>query len=61
MFLQLVGYGMGTKLAPLYQCLSVGYLEKSYFITKVITLTLLSKCNLIEEIFKRFKDNGFVL
>ena len=36
MFLQLVGTAMGTKFAPPYACLSVGYLEET--ISKLITV-----------------------
>ena len=62
MFLQLVGTAMGTKLAPPYACLSVGYLEETILFPRLLPLHFtLTECKLIEEIFKRFMDDGFVL
>ena len=62
MFLQLVGTPMGTKFAPPYACLSVGYLEETILFPRLLPLHFrLSECKLIEEIFKRFMDDGFVL
>ena len=62
MFLQLVGTAMGTKLAPPYVCLSVGYLEETILFPRLLPLRFtLTECKLIEEIFKRFMNDGFVL
>ena len=62
MFLQLVGTAMGTKFAPPYACLSVGYLEETILFPRLLPLHFtLTECKLIEEIFKRFMDYGFVL
>ena len=62
MFLQLVGTAMGTKFAPRYACLSVGYLEETILFPRSLPLHFtLTECKLIEEIFKRFMDDGFVL
>ena len=62
MFLQLVGTAMGTKFAPRYACLSVGYLEETILFPRLLPLHFtLTECKLIEEIFKRFMDDGFVL
>ena len=62
MFLQLVGTAMGTKFAPPYACLSVGYLEETILFPSLLPLHFtLTECKLIEEIFKRFMDDGFVL
>ena len=62
MFLQLVGTAMRKKFAPLYACLSVGYLEETILFARLLPLHFtLTECKLIEEIFKRFMDDGFVL
>ena len=53
---------MGTKFAPRYACLSVGYLEETILFPRLLPLRFtLTECKLIEEIFKRFMDDGFVL
>ena len=62
MFLQLLGTAMGTKLAPPYACLSACYLEETILFPRLIPLHFtLTECKLIEEIFKRFMDDGFTL
>ena len=62
MFLQLVGTAMSTKFAPPYACLSVNYLEETILFPRLLPLHFtLTECKLIEEIFKRFMDDGFVL
>ena len=62
MFLQVVGTAMGTKFAPPYACLSVDYLEETILFPRLLPLHFtLTECKLIEEIFKRFMDDGFVL
>ena len=62
MFLQLVDVAMGTKFAPPYACLSVGYLEETNLFSCLLPLHFtLTECKLIEEIFKRFMDDGFVI
>ena len=62
MFLQLVGTAMCTKFAPPYACLSVGYLEETSLFPRLLPLHFtLTECKLIEKIFKRFIDHGFVL
>ena len=53
---------MGTKFAPPYACLSVGYLEETYLFPRLLPLHFtLIECKLTEEIFKRFMNYGFVL
>ena len=54
---------MGTKFAPPYNaCLSDGYLEETVLFSRLLPLHFtLTECKLIEEIFKRFMDDGFVL
>ena len=62
MFLQLVGTVMGTKFASPYACLSVGYLEETILFPCLLPLHFtLTKCKLIEEVFKHFMDDGFDL
>ena len=61
MFLQLVGTVMGTKFAPPYTCLSVGYLEEAILFPRLLPLHFAStEYKLTEEIFKRFIDEGFI-
>ena len=58
MFLQLVG----TKFAPHYACLSVGYLEETILFPRLLPLHFtLTACKLIEEILKRFMNDSVVL
>ena len=62
LFLQLVSTAMGTKFASPFACLSVGYLKETILFPHLSPLHFtLTECKLIEEIFKRFMDNGFVL
>ena len=63
MFLQLVVTAVCTKIALPYACLSVSYyLEKTILFPRLLTLHfLLTEYKLIEEKFKRFMDDGFVL
>ena len=61
MYLQLPGTAMGTKCAPPYACLTLGYLEE----TKRFTYELPqyfneSECELIMELLKRYMDDGFI-
>ena len=59
LFLQLAGTSMGTKFATSNACLSVGYLKETILFLGLSPLHFtLNKCNLIEEIFKRFMDDG---
>ena len=62
MFLQLFGTAMVTKFAATYACFSVGYLEETILFPRLLLLHFtLTECKLIEEIFKRFMDDGLVL
>ena len=46
----------------LYACLSVGYFEGTLLVPRLLPIHFtLTECKLIEEIFKRFMDDGFVL
>ena len=62
MFLQLVGTAMGTKLAPPYASHSDGYLEQTILFPRLLSLHFtLTQCKLIEETFKLFMGDSFVL
>ena len=62
MFLQLLGTAMSTKFAPPYAFLSGGYSEETILFPHLLHLHFtLAECRLIEEIIKRFLDDGFVL
>ena len=62
MFLQLVSTAMGTKFAPPYACLSVSYLRETILFPRLLPFHfIMTECKLIEEIFKRFMDDSFVL
>ena len=53
---------MGIKFAPSCACLRVGSLEETILFLRPIVLHFtLTECKLIEEIFNRFMDDGFVL
>ena len=57
MYLQLLGTAMGSKYAPPYARLTVGYLEeRTYELPKYFNK---SECELILEILKRYMDDGF--
>ena len=62
MYQQLMGTAMGTIFAPSYACLVVGFLEE----TILFPVLLPSKfekntCQIIEEQFYRYMDDGIVL
>ena len=62
MFLQLLGTAISTKFAPPYAFLSGGYSEETILFPHLLHLHFtLAECRLIEEIIKRFLDDGFVL
>ena len=53
---------MSTKFAPPYAFLSGGYSEETILFPHLLHLHFtLAECRLIEEIIKRFLDDGFVL
>ena len=57
MYLQLLGTATGSKYAPPYARLTVGYLEETtYELPKYFNK---SECELILEILKRYMDDGF--
>ena len=52
---------MGTKCAPLYACLTVGYLEATKRFTSELQKYINeSECKLIMELLKRYMDDGFI-
>ncbi len=56
---QLIGTAMGTKCAPSYACLSVGYLEETKLYPKLPLLYTPPVCKMIIEFFLRFIDDCF--
>ena len=53
---------MSTKFAPPYAFLSGGYSEETILFPHLLHLHFtLAECRLIEEIIKRFLDDGFFL
>ena len=62
MFLQLVGNSVGTTFAPPYTYLSVGYSEETILFPRLLPLHFtLNEFKMVEEIFKGFMDDDFVL
>ena len=61
MYLQLLGTVMGTKCAPPYACLTVGYLEETKIFTNELPKYFKeSECKLIMELLKRYMDDDFI-
>lgn len=61
MFKQISGTAMGTKCAPPFACLTIGYQEE----TKLFPIELqkhftLEECELIKKVLKRYMDDGFL-
>ena len=62
MFHQILGTAMGTKCAPPYACLTIGYKEEeSLFKEHLPNYFSLEEINIIKRIFKRYMDDGFLL
>ena len=59
-FLQTKGTAVGTKFAPIYATLVLGYLEETLY-RKVEDVFDLNFKTYIEENFKRFLDGCFIL
>ena len=52
---------MTTECAPMYACLTVGYLEEAkLFINELAKHFNESECKLIMELLKRYMDDGFI-
>ena len=61
MYLQLLGTEVGTKCAPPYASLTVGYLEETKLFTNELPKYFsVSECNSITELLKRYMDNSFI-
>ena len=56
---QLIGTAMGTKFAPPYACLTMGYLEETKLYPKLPLLYTPSVCRMIIEMFLRYIDDCF--
>ena len=60
MFNQIIGTAMGTKCAPPYACLTIGYQEETKLFTQELPKYFSSEeCLLTKEFFKRYMDDGF--
>ena len=61
MYLQMLGTAMGTKCAPPYACLTIGYLEETKLFREELPKYFNQvECNLITELLKRYMDDGFI-
>ena len=61
MFHQNNGTAMGTKLAPPYACLSIGFLEETILFPKILPQYFSPQvCAHIENKYKRYMDDGFL-
>ena len=58
---QLKGTAIGTKFAPPYGCLTIGYLEETKLYIELPFHFSTSSCELIQNMFCRFIDDGFIL
>ena len=61
MYLQMLGTAMGTKCAPPYACLTIGYLEETKLFREELPKYFNQvECNLITELLNRYMDDGFI-
>ena len=59
MFNQIIGTAMGSKCAPPYACLTIGYQEETKLFTKDLPKYFSNEeCLLIKEFFKRYMDGN---
>ena len=56
---QLIGTAMGTKFAPPYACLTMGYLEETKLYPRLSRMFSPSVCEMIIEFFRRYIDDCF--
>ena len=56
---QLVGTAMGTKFAPPYACLTMGYLEETKLYPRLPLMFSPSVCSMIIDFFRRYIDDCF--
>ena len=56
---QIIGTAMGTKFAPPYACLTMGYLEETKLYPRIPRLFGPSVCEMIIEFFRRYIDDCF--
>ena len=60
MYNQKIGTAMGTKLAPPYACLAIGFLEVTKLYPELINYFPVEHCDFINDQFLRFMDDGFI-
>ena len=53
---------MGTKFAPPYACLTMGYLEETLLFPFILHIYFdTHSCNYIQQNYRRYMDNGFIV
>ena len=58
---QVNGTAMGTKVAPIYACLTIAYLEESKLFNTVLpNIFNVEQCKWISNYYKRYMDDGFL-
>ena len=61
MYKQITGTAMGTKFAPSYACLAIGFLEETELYPKLLPSHFNNYyCNLLKKSFLRYMDDGFI-
>ena len=60
MFLQAIGIAIGTKFAPPYACLAMGYLEETKLYPQLRRHLEVDNYELIVRLFLRYMDDGIV-
>ena len=60
MYAQKIGTAIGTKFAPPYACLSMGYLEETKLYPELYLHFDVSIVEFIIELYKRYMDDGIV-
>ena len=62
MFTQISGTAMGTKFAPPYACLTMGYLEEAILFPKILRKYFDENlCLYIQNNYLRYMDDGFII
>ena len=62
MYNQVSGTAMGTKCAPPYACLTIGYQEETKLFTKELPKYFKrDEISLIKKFFKRYMDDGILI
>ena len=60
-YYQVFRTALGTKCAPPYVCLTIGFQEESKSFTQELPKYFsVEECELIKEVFKRYMNDGFI-